>query len=318
MQVIKVVSTMSTVNLDGWNYDNIHFSWKPDRKPVARMYAGDTLKVSVPDSSTMQVKETWTTKDMDKLDTGKFDGAVGPVYVEGAEPGDVLEITIEDIRTGSWGWTSLQPDFGFIKGRFRNRLIIWKIGDEFAETNDDFLKGVRIARKPFLGVIGLAPADGEYGMIPPQYFGGNMDNHLLIKGSKLRIPVQQKGALLSVSDPHASQGDGEVCGTAIETGAEVTLGIDVIKNMKLKFPRAYSPYTDNDAKIVAMGIAPDLKVAAEEALNSMIEELSAYGFSDEEAYALMSVAGDLRISEVVDEPNFVVSATISEKYAKRQ
>ncbi len=303
--------------IDGWSYDRIHFSWKPSRKPIDWIKDGESVLIKVPDSSTMQVKEEWTTADMSKLDTSKFDGAVGPIEIDGAEPGDVLEITIEDIKTGMWGWTSIQPDFGFIKKRFQNRLVIWKIGDGYAETGTDFLKGVRIATKPFLGVIGLAPSEGEFGMIPPQYFGGNMDNHLLIKGSKVYIPVNQKGALLSVSDPHASQGDGEVCGTAIETSAEVTLKVKIHKNHRIKFPRAFSPYVDTDEKIVAMGIAPDLKDAAELALDNMFDELKEYGFSEEESYALMSVVGDLRISEVVDEPNFVVSATMAKKYANR-
>lgn len=308
---------MNNKVIDGWNYNKIHFSWKPSRDPIGRVNDGDSFKVKVPDSSTMQVKEDWTTADMPKLDTGKFDGAVGPIHVEGAEPGDAIEVTISDIITGSWGWTSIQPDFGFIKKRFQNRLVIWNIKDGFAQTKGDFLKGVRVVVKPFLGVIGVAPSEGEFGMIPPQYFGGNMDNHLLVKGARLYLPVQQKGALLSVSDPHASQGDGEVCGTAIETSAEVTLNVKVHKNAKMTYPRAFSPYVDNEEKIVAMGIAPDLKEAAQLALDNMFDELNMYDFTEEESYALMSVVGDLRISEIVDEPNFVVSATIAKRYTRR-
>ncbi len=308
---------MALKSIDGWDYSKIHFSWKPVRDPIANVKDGEVFEVKVPDSSTMQVKEDWTTSDMDHLDTKKFDGAVGPIYVEGAEPGDVLEVVIQDIKAGSWGWTSIQPDFGFIKKRFQNRLVIWKIHDGIAETGTDFLKGVRIDAKPFLGVIGVAPKDGEYGMIPPQYFGGNMDNHLLTKGARLHLPVNQKGALLSVSDPHASQGDGEVCGTAIETSAVVTFKVNILKHKKLDYPRAYSTYTDTNEKLVAMGISPDLKEAAHIALDNMIDQLVEMGFTAEEAYALMSVAGDLRISEIVDEPNFVVSATIAEKYAAR-
>lgn len=308
---------MPRKTIDGWSFDRIHFSWKPGLKPIESVHDGDTFMVRIPDASTMQVKEDWTTNDMDHLDTNKFDGAVGPVFIEGAEKGDVLEVEIIDIKTGTWGWTSIQPDFGFIKKRFGNRLVIWKIEDGYAHTETDFLKGVKIVKKPFLGVIGVAPEEGEFGMIPPQYFGGNMDNHLLVKGSRLYLPVHQKGALLSVADPHASQGDGEVCGTAIETSAEVTFRVKVHRDRKLKFPRAYSPYVDTEQKIVAMGIDPDLKKAASNALDSMIEELQFLGFTDEEAYALMSVAGDLRISEVVDEPNFVVSATLAERYTKR-
>lgn len=309
---------MDIKTVDGWDPAKIHFSWKPGMKPIATVDDGDIIKVSIPDSSTMQIKSDWTTADMDRLEFGKLDGAVGPIYVNGAEPGDALKVEIVDIETGDWGWTSLQPDFGFIKKRFSNRLIIWDIREGFATTRGDFLKGIRIPVKPFLGIIGVAPAEGEYGMIPPQTFGGNMDNHLLVKGARLQLPVYQGGALLSVADPHASQGDGEVCGTAIETSAKATLKISVVKNRKLKYPRAFSPYTDQDQKLVAMGIAPDLKQATTEALENMIEELVSIGFTDEEAYALMSVAGDLRLSEVVDEPNYVVSATIARKFAIRR
>ncbi len=304
--------------IDGWDYNKIHFSWKPARSPIESIRDGDTFVIKIPDSSTMQVKENWTTANMDELDTSKFDGAVGPIVVEGSEKGDVLEIELLDIKTGKWGWTSIQPDFGFLKKRFGNRLVIWRIENGYAQTNEDFLKGVKIQTKPFLGVIGVAPSEGEFGMIPPQYFGGNMDNHLLVKGAKLYLPVNQNGALLSFADPHASQGDGEICGTAIETSAEVTAHVKVHKNYKMKFPRAFSPYTDTEEKIVAMGIAPDLKDAAAHAIENMFEELKTFDFSEEESYALMSVAGDLRISEIVDEPNFVVSATLSKRYAKRE
>jgi acetamidase/formamidase len=198
-----------------------------------------------------------------------------------------------------------------LKGRFGNRLFKWKIGKEFAEPLGGFLRGVKIPVDPFLGVIATAPSSGEYGMIPPQYFGGNMDNKLLRRGARLRLPVNVDGALLSFGDPHACQGDGEVCGTAIETTASVKVGVRIIHGEnQLRAPLAHSKEKFEQDVLVSMGIDPDLRKAAIMAVDSMIDELKKIGYNEEESYVLCSVAGNLRISEIVDEPNLVVSMVI--------
>ncbi len=266
----------------------------------------------------MQIEENYTTGDMHKIDDSKFDGAVGPVYVEGAEPGDTLEVNISELTTGKWGWTAILGNFGLLKGQFSEELIIWELDNGQARTRNAFLKDISVPLNPFLGVVGLAPAQGEYGMIPPRDFGGNMDNKLLKAGSSLFLPVSVKGALLSFADPHGSQGDGEVCGTAIETSAEIVVSVKLHKSTQRKFPKLISHESHQGSVLVAMGVGPDLYEAASNATLEMIEELKQYGLSDKEGYALCSVAGNLRISEIVDEPNFVVSMILPENLLEKR
>ena len=298
--------------IDGTKWENIHFKWKPDNRHVETVGQDEEFRVIIPDSSTMQIEESYTTEDMSKIDGTKFDGAVGPIFIEGAEKGDTLEIDIEEIIPGKWGWTAILNDMGLFKGEFDERLLIWDIGKDYATTRGDFLKGVRIPVRPFLGVTGLAPESGEYGMIPPQYFGGNMDNRLLTAGTRLYLPVSRNGALLSVSDPHAYQGDGEMCGTAIETSAEARFRVRVLKGEKIPYPRASINDSENGRYTITMGVADNLLKASRLAAENMFELLKKYGLSRDESYALCSVAGNLRISELVDEPNYVVSLLLAD------
>lgn len=299
--------------MDGTNLENVHFKWSPENKPVESVSTGEEFRVLIPDSSTMQMKETYTGKDLASIDGSKFDGAVGPVYIEGAEPGDAIEVHLKSVKTGKWGWTAMLGNFGLLQGKFGEELIIWDIYDDHAVAKKPFLSGIKVPIDPFLGVVGVAPAEGEYGMIPPQYFGGNMDTRLLKEGARLFLPVSVEGALLSFADPHASQGDGEICGTAIETSAEITVTVKLHKGLKLKYPRLESHENTAGNVVITMGIGPDLHEASKEAALEMISLLHGYGLSENEAYALCSVAGNLRISEIVDEPNFVVSMVMPEK-----
>ena len=297
-------------HLDGKEPKNIHFRWTSSNKPVLSVDSGETVSISVPDSSTWQIRRGYHTEDLKKIDSSRYDGAVGPIYVNGATPGDILEIELKEMRTASWGWSAIIPEMGLLRGDVSEKLMMWKIGEFASSETSGFLEGVLVPIQPFLGVVGTAPKDGEFGMIPPQHFGGNMDNRLLGIGSRIYLPVMVDGALLSVSDPHASQGDGEVCGTAIETSAEVVIRIHVIKNRAMNYPRAYSRIPAGGEFTVAMGIAGDLKDAARLALLNMIDELSHYGLTGAEAYVLCSVCGNLSISEIVDEPNYVVSMSV--------
>lgn len=298
--------------IDGTRPENLHFKWSASNRPVETVEQGERFKVIIPDSSTMEIRPDFTVGDLQGIDGSKLDGAVGPIFINGAEPGDALEIELLDITTGTWGWTAIIRDFGFLKNRYPEELVIWDLKDGYATTRGDFLKGIRIPLDPFLGIIGVAPHDGEHGMIPPRTFGGNMDNRLLKKGSRLMVPVYNDGALLSFADPHGAQGDGEVCGTAIETSAEITATVKVHKNRNLRYPMLFSRESFSQKEIVTMGISADLKEGAETAVLEMIDFLSGYGLSQSEGYALCSVAGNLRISEIVDEPNFVVSMVMPE------
>ena len=306
------------INIDGHLKGNLHMNWSPGLKPVAEIDPGTTVQVDIPDSSTLQIRENFTTEDLRNVDGSLLDAAVGPIYVNGSEPGDVLEVSIEKLDVARWGWTMVSWDFGFIKHRFRDRLLVWDIGPEEATARGDFLKDIRIPVSPFLGIMGTAPSTGKHGMIPPQYFGGNMDNRLLGQGSKVYLPVSVPGALLSVADPHAAQGDGEVCGTAIETLATARLKVNLLKDSYISAPRAFSNDRGLGPVVVTMGISPDLHTACSDSIENMIEELKNYGFTDEEAYALCSVAGNLRISEVVDEPNYVVSMLVPKEIVRQR
>ena len=297
-------------HLDGKDQNNIHFTWTASNTPVLSMNSGETVSISVPDSSTWQIKREYRTEDLKKIDSSRYDGAVGPIYVNGAVPGDTLEIDLKEIKTAPWGWSAIIPEMGLLKGDFSEKLVTWKLEKFASSETQGFLEGIRIPIHSFLGVVGTAPKDGKFGMIPPQHFGGNMDNRLLGAGSRIYLPVNVEGALLSVSDPHASQGDGEVCGTAIETSAEAVIGVRVIKGRPINYPRAYSKVPVGGDSAVTMGIAKDLKDASRLALLNMIDELSHYGLTGEESYILCSVCGNLSISEIVDEPNYVVSMSI--------
>jgi len=295
--------------IDGNRPGSLHYRWSNKLEPIAEVNPGEEFRLAIPDSSGGQIAEDWTTEDMGRIDESKFDGALGPIYVQGAKKGDVLEVEIREISTATWGWTAILSDFGVLKGVFPNRLILWSLNNGYATSRSDFLKGVRVPLRPFLGVIGTAPRDYEYPMIPPQSFGGNMDNPLLVAGSKLLLPVNVDGALLSFSDPHASQGEGEVCGTAIETRAEVRAIVRIRRDLKLSGPLAIVPEEPAvGPSLVAMGISCDLKEALRESLKGLTSSAAAYGLKEEEAYVLHSVAGRLSISEAVDEPNYVVSS----------
>jgi len=227
--------------LDGWRDKNLHSKWSGNIEPIETVSNDETFGVKIPDSSTKQIKKDFTDAGLKTLDSSKFDLAVGPIYIEDAKPGDMLEIRISKIETADWGWSAILKEFGLLKGKFDEKLILWSITNGYINSaRKGFLEGIRIPSRPFLGVVGTAPREGEFPMIPPQYFGGNMDNRLICEGSKLYLPVNRDGGLLSFSDPHASQGDGEVCGTAVETSATITVSVSVVKQKVIRYPRIES------------------------------------------------------------------------------
>jgi acetamidase/formamidase len=177
-----------------------------------------------------------------------------------------------------------------------------------------FSSAAKVPLKPFAGTIGVAPGEpGLHSIVPPRRVGGNLDIRDLNAGTVLYLPVEAKGALFSVGDTHAAQGDGEVCGTAIESAMDVTLRFDLIKETRLETPRftTAGPVTRHlDARgyEVTTGVGPDLMSGARAAVSNMIDLLGReHGLGAAEAYMLCSVVGDLRISEIVDMPNWVVS-----------
>jgi acetamidase/formamidase len=291
-----------------------HFGWDNSFVPTERVAPGSTIEFQCLDSSGGQLTLDSTVDDVALLDFAKVNPVTGPIYVEGAEPGDALKVTIEMFRPSGFGWTANIPGFGLLADDFPEpALNIWTY-DAASLEPALFGKHARVPLKPFAGTIGNAPAEmGLHSVVPPRRVGGNLDIRDLAAGTTLYLPVEVAGALFSVGDTHAAQGDGEVCGTAIESPMDVVLKLDLIKDARLKTPRFTTPgpvtrHLDAKGYEVTTGIGPDLMTGAREAVSQMIDLLAGrYAMDPVKAYMLVSVCGDLRISEIVDMPNWVVS-----------
>lgn len=291
-----------------------HFGWDNARAPVLRVAPGASVEFEVVDASGGQLGQGSTVEDVRGIDFGRVNPVTGPVYVEGAAPGDALRVTIEHFAPSGWGWTALIPGFGLLADQFPEpALNIWRY-DAASLAPAAYGPGGRVPLKPFCGTIGVAPAEpGLHSIVPPRRVGGNMDIRDLAAGTVLYLPVEVAGALFSVGDTHAAQGDGEVCGTAIESPMSVALTFELVKGADLPFPRFETPgpvsrHLDGKGYFVTTGIGPDLMQGARAAVMRMVDEISrAQGIPAAEAYMLCSVCADLRISEIVDQPNWVVS-----------
>ena len=291
-----------------------HYGWNNANTPAVKIAPGETVAFNPPDSSGGQITATSTLVDLGKLDFSKVNPVAGPVYIDGAEPGDAVKVTLLEFGPSGWGWTANIPGFGLLADQFKDpALHIWKY-DAVGLTPALYGPGGRVPLKPFCGTIGLAPAEaGEHSIVPPRRMGGNMDIRDLAAGTELYLPVEVKGGLFSVGDTHAAQGDGEVCGTAIESPCTIAAKFELVKGANLAFPRFTTPgpvtrHLDVKGYEVTTGIGPDLMEGARGAVSGMIDLLSkCYNMSAVDVYLLCSVCGDLRISEIVDMPNWVVS-----------
>jgi acetamidase/formamidase len=291
-----------------------HFGWDNANPPAATIAPGETVEFHPVDSSGAQLTKNSTVADVSRLDFAKVNPVAGPVFVEGAEPGDAIKVTLLSFTPSGWGWTANIPGFGLLADDFKDpALHIWKY-DPGSLAPAMYGPGGRVPLKPFCGTIGLAPAEpGTHSIVPPRRMGGNMDIRDLSAGSELYLPVEVKGGLFSVGDTHATQGDGEVCGTAIESPCSLAARFDLIKGANLPFPRFTTPgpvarHFDVKGYEVTTGIGPDLMQAAKAAVRGMIDLLSRrHKMNPVDAYMLCSVCADLRISEIVDLPNWVVS-----------
>jgi amidase len=291
-----------------------HFGWNNAYPPILTVAPGTTIDFVCPDSSAGQLTPASTVADVATLDFSRINPVNGPVFIDGAEPGDALRITIGDFSPSGFGWTANIPGFGLLADQFTApALKLWSYEKNFSAPAA-FSDIARVPLKPFAGTIGVALAEpGLHSIVPPRRTGGNMDIRDLSTGAVLYLPVEVAGALFSVGDTHAAQGDGEICGTAIESPMSVSLTLDLVKGANLPAPRfeTSGPVTrhlDSHGYYVTTGIGPDLMTGAREAVSRMIDLLSAkYALAPVDAYMLCSTCGDLRISEIVDVPNWVVS-----------
>lgn len=291
-----------------------HLCWSNAHAPITTVAPGDTLEVGEMDAVCGQLSRSSTTEDLANLDFERVNPIVGPIYVDGAEPGDALKVTVLDFAPSGWGWTGIIPGFGLLADEFPDPVLnIWTY-DKALTTPTVFSSIAKIPIRPFCGILGVEQAAaGEFSTLPPYHTGGNLDLRDLTVGVEVYLPVEVPGALFSVGDPHCAQGDGEVCGTAIESPMGATVKLELVKGEKLRFPRFVTsgPVTrhiDGSGYEATMGIGPDLREASRDAVRGMIERLvKLHKMNPEQAYMLCSVAGDLRINEIVDMPNYVVS-----------
>jgi formamidase len=344
-----------------------HNRYHPDIAPVMEVAEGEEVVLETRDSVDGQIGPDTTVADLANLDAGRIHPLTGPVFVKGAEPGDMIEIEFLDIVPQPVAFSSIVPGLGFLRDVMTTPFIAhWKISDGWATAAE--IPGVRIPGAPFMGISGTAPSAqkleewtereqraldaggfvmppspagavpaGRCGLeglrtLPPRENGGNFDVKQLTKGSKLLLPVFTKGALFSTGDGHFAQGDGEVCVTAVEMGATVAVRFKIHKDLAKKRTFAGPVFSHKgffaDPKIAVpenflgvMGMpinakgeieSENLTLACRNAILNMIALLQERGYSREQAYVICSVAVDLRISNVVDVPNYVVSALLPE------
>ncbi|WP_224491111.1 acetamidase/formamidase family protein [Robertkochia flava] len=283
--------------------DQTHNKFSKTILPVLRVNSGAVIEAYTEDASDEQFSLNSTLGALDSLSFDPIHPLTGPVYVNGAAPGDVLKVTLHEIELGDWGWNAILPGFGFLADTLNSKYL--KIYDLSKDKSRAYLNdSISLKLNPFPGVMGVAPDTEELlNTIPPRANGGNMDDPNMTEGTILYFPVLVEGGLFSVGDGHAVQGQGEVCGTAIEAPLRVVYQIEVLKDKTLK-----EPQYETDAYYATTGFAPTLDEAAKKATLYMVEYLmKERGLPQEEAYALCSLAGDLQIAEVVDLPHMLVT-----------
>jgi acetamidase/formamidase len=289
----------------------LHKTWNRSEKPVVFIKPGDEVTLTAPDASNGEITRQSTTADVAQIDYRRLDPLVGPIYVEGAKPGDALEIEVLDLKILSWGWNAVLPDFGLLSDEIEGYFLkVWELDRDHIEMPN----GAKFKLRPMVGCIGVAPAeDGDYATITPTNAAGNIDVRYLGVGAKLYVPIFNDGALLSAADGHAIQGDGEINGTAIECPMEMTFRVNLVKNAGLDAPELLvgDTFSAEEGYRIFTGVGPDLMVGAREAVKRAIPALArAQNISEIEAYAMMGLVGELRIHEIVDKPNWVVGCML--------
>jgi acetamidase/formamidase len=293
-----------------------HSVWDRSLAPRLRIEPGDEVQIECVDASGGQVRPGMTSGDFLEIDRTRIHALTGPIWVEGAELGDVLQIDVLATRHGGWGWSSVIEGLGFLKDRFREPYLFhWQLDGESTSS----LVPAVVPVRPFLGVMGVARgADGAFRTRAPGPFGGNLDVRELCAGSTLYLPVFNPGALFSCGDGHAAQGDGEVCINGIECPLDVTLRFNLHKRQPLAGPiveasEVAAADSTADAWVVVES-GTDLADTARAATGRMIDLLvSRWGFNDVHSYILCSVALKLRLSQAVNEPVYTVSAALSKQ-----
>ncbi len=287
--------------------ENTHNRWSSAVPPALTVPSGAVVEIETKEATDGQLTAESGVEAMGGLDFDLIHPLTGPIFVETAEPGDVLAVTFHEIEVGEWGWAGIAPGFGFLADEFPDAYLK-TFQFEADRTSVAFTDNITIPLRPFPGVIGVAPAGEEMLVtIPPRSNGGNMDNRYLGEGTTVYLPVLVEGALLSIGDTHAAQGDGEVGGTGLEAPMRIVLQVEVQKGGRV----LAEPEYETDDYYAVTGFAETIDEAARKATRSMIDYLTAeHGLTRPEAYLLCSLAADLKISEAVDMPHYLVSMHI--------
>ena len=302
--------------------EQAHHTWDTRNEPALVVDSGDTVVIWTRDISDNQIAPDSDASALASFDWGRSYPLNGPVGIRDAEPGDVLKVEVLDVHTQGWGWTGVLPGFGLLAEEFPDAYL-----RTFDLSNGDVAylrEDIAIPLEPYFGTMGVCPAGArDQTVVPPGSFGGNLDIRQLGRGSTLYLPVQVDQALFSCGDAHGAQGDGEVCGTGIEAPMFATLRFTLEKGRSIAGPqfRTSAPLTgrvDAAPFYATTGITGDLYVASQDAVRAMLGHMTTtYGLSPEDAYVLCSLAVDLKISEVVDGGQYVVSALLPEAIFSR-
>ena len=283
---------------------NTHNKFSAAIAPVLTVPSGAVIEVYTKEASDGQFTPESTVEDVRNLDFEPIHPLTGPVYVEGAEVGDVLAVTLHEIEIGEFGWSAVVPGFGFLADEFTDPYLHIYTFEE-GQTYVTMPGGARIELAPFPGVMGVAPAtDSMLSTVPPRKNGGNMDDPHLVAGTTVYFPVLVPGALFSIGDTHAAQGLGEVCGTAIEAPMRIVYEVNIVRDK----PYLEEPQYETDQYYAVTGFGITIDEAARKATRYMIDYLeAAHGLDRTEAYVLSSLGADLHIAETVDVPHMLVT-----------
>jgi acetamidase/formamidase len=289
-----------------------HHTWDNSEPATLTIEPGEEVNLELRDGSNGQITPATTAADLAQLQQGLMDPLTGPIWVNGARPGDALSIEIHDIQLGAWGWSGILPGFGLLADQFPDSYIR---GWDTTGDSVEIAPGHSFALKPMLGVIGVAPAaPGGFPTTVPTDAGGNIDVKYARAGSRILLPVFVEGALLSLGDAHALQSDGELSGTAIECEADVRITVDLIRGAALTAPVIDTGIAADgppEPHRVFLGVGPDLFAAAKAASSRAVDGVAAaLDLEPHVAYALLGTIAELRISEIVDRPNWVVSCLV--------
>lgn len=281
-----------------------HTKFSRELEPVARVPSGSVVEVFTHEATGGQFQLGSGDADLQAIDFGQVHTITGPIYVEDARPGDVLAVELLELEVADWGWMALLPTFGQLVDEIATTSLRTFSIDQANQTVQ-FADGIVVPLRPFAGIMGVAPASDEaLDTFPPRANGGNMDNPAMTEGTTVYFPIFADGALFSIGDTHAVQGFGEVSGTALESPMRIVMRLSVVRDGH----KMSEPQYETDQYYATTGFAPSLDEAARKATRHMIDYLMfQHDLSEEDAYLLCSIVGDLLIAETVDLPNMLVT-----------